>query len=109
MLLVQCFLLDYYWQIRMEERSGIVPARMRGIRAANAPVVVILDSHIEVNDGWLEPQLSRIQESPKSFVFPQTLSILATNFMHSKDAGIGCDWCHCYNADTKINPGRTKR
>lgn len=82
--------------LRMEERSGIVPARMRGIRAAKAPVVVILDSHIEVNDGWLEPQLSRIQESPKSFVFPQTLSITATTFEHSKETGIGCfvsfDW-----------------
>lgn len=82
--------------VRMEERSGIVPARMRGIRAAKAPVVVILDSHIEVNDGWLEPQLSRIQQSPKSFVFPQTLSIVATNFTHTKDTGIGCfvsfDW-----------------
>ncbi|KAL8275759.1 hypothetical protein Esti_000322 [Eimeria stiedai] len=83
-------------KLRMGERSGIVPARMRGIRAARAPVVVILDSHIEVNDGWLEPQLARIHESPKSFVFPQTLSIIATNFEHTKDTGIGCfvsfDW-----------------
>ncbi|CDI81285.1 UDP-N-acetyl-D-galactosamine:polypeptide N-acetylgalactosaminyltransferase T5, putative [Eimeria praecox] len=82
--------------IRMEERNGIVPARMRGIRAASAPVVVILDSHIEVNDGWLEPQLARIQEAPKSFVFPQTLSISSTHFNHHKEAGIGCfvsfDW-----------------
>ncbi|KAL8431071.1 hypothetical protein ACSSS7_005517 [Eimeria intestinalis] len=77
--------------LRMGERSGIVPARMRGIRAARAPVVVILDSHIEVNDGWLEPQLNRIHESPKSFVFPQTLSIIATNFEHTKDTGIGKD------------------
>lgn len=66
-----------------------MPARMRGIREAKAPVVVILDSHIEVNDGWLEPQLARIRESPKSFVFPQTLSIAPTTFTHSKDAGIG--------------------
>lgn len=79
-------------QLRMEERSGIVPARMRGIKAAKAPVVVILDSHIEVNDGWLEPQLSRIQESPRSFVFPQTLSIVATSFTHSKETGIGWVW-----------------
>ncbi|OEH76508.1 n-acetylgalactosaminyl transferase [Cyclospora cayetanensis] len=82
--------------IRMEQRSGIVPARMRGIRSAKAPVVVILDSHIEVNEGWLEPQLLRIQESPKSFVFPQTLSIVATSFDYTKDSGIGCfvsfDW-----------------
>ncbi|KAL8454894.1 hypothetical protein Emag_001260 [Eimeria magna] len=77
--------------LRMGERSGIVPARMRGIRAARAPVVVILDSHIEVNDGWLEPQLARIHQSPKSFVFPQTLSIIATNFEHTKDTGIGKD------------------
>ncbi|KAL8439947.1 hypothetical protein Efla_004872 [Eimeria flavescens] len=82
--------------LRMKERSGIVPARMKGIRAAQAPVIVILDSHIEVNDGWLEPQLARIHESPKSFVFPQTLSVISTNFEHSKDTGIGCfvsfDW-----------------
>lgn len=62
---------------------------MRGIREAKAPVVVILDSHIEVNEGWLEPQLARLRESPKSFVFPQIHSILATDFSYTKQSGIG--------------------
>lgn len=66
-----------------------MPARMTGIRAASAPVIVILDSHIEVNLGWLEPQLKRVQESPKSFVFPQTLSLTGADFVHRKDSGIG--------------------
>ncbi len=40
-------------------------SRMAGIRAAQAEVLVFLDSHIEAAIGWLEPLLFRIQDDPK--------------------------------------------
>ena len=51
--------------IRQEKRQGLMRSRMTGIRAAEADVLVFLDSHIEAGIGWLEPLLFRIQEDPK--------------------------------------------
>lgn len=76
--------------MRMPERRGIVPARLAGARLSTAPVLVILDSHVEMPVGWLEPQLQRLKESPKSIVFPQILEIDSANFSYRTDSGIGC-------------------
>ncbi|KAH8584064.1 extracellular with a ricin domain and a family 2 glycosyltransferase domain [Cryptosporidium sp. chipmunk genotype I] len=76
--------------IHLSERKGIVGARLSGIRAASAPVIVILDSHIETSRQWLEPQLLRLKESPKSVVMPQIDSIDPTDFTYTSTSGIGC-------------------
>ncbi|OII71285.1 UDP-N-acetyl-D-galactosamine:polypeptide N-acetylgalactosaminyltransferase [Cryptosporidium ubiquitum] len=76
--------------IHLTERTGIVNARLNGIRVAVAPVVVILDSHIETSRQWLEPQLLRLKESPKSVVMPQIDSIDPENFSYTNTTGIGC-------------------
>ena len=47
--------------VRLEERSGLIRARVRGTREARGPVLTFLDSHCEVTTGWLQPLLSRIQ------------------------------------------------
>lgn len=44
---------------------GIVGARMKGIQEAKGDVFVILDSHVEVVHGWLEPLVKKIQENPR--------------------------------------------
>lgn len=76
--------------VRLPERRGLVTARLAGARSAAAPILVVLDSHIEVNDGWLEPQLERLKTSPKSIVFPQIPSVNSENFSWEVTHGIGC-------------------
>ena len=56
--------------IRLGQRSGLVKARLAGARAATSRTVTILDSHIEVQHGWLEPLMNRIKEDPHHVVMP---------------------------------------
>ncbi|KAK3923403.1 Polypeptide N-acetylgalactosaminyltransferase 35A [Frankliniella fusca] len=49
--------------LKTPQREGIMRARMFGAKEASGEVLVFLDSHIEVNEGWLEPMLSRIVQS----------------------------------------------
>lgn len=48
--------------IRMEERSGLIRARLRGAAASKGQVITFLDAHCECTVGWLEPLLARIKE-----------------------------------------------
>ncbi|XP_012493370.1 PREDICTED: probable polypeptide N-acetylgalactosaminyltransferase 8 [Propithecus coquereli] len=56
--------------IRHTERKGLAQARNTGWEAATADVVAILDAHVEVNAGWAEPILARIQEDRTVIVSP---------------------------------------
>uniref|UniRef100_A0A8C8Z2W5 Polypeptide N-acetylgalactosaminyltransferase n=1 Tax=Prolemur simus TaxID=1328070 RepID=A0A8C8Z2W5_PROSS len=56
--------------IRHAERKGLAQARNTGWKAATADVVAILDAHIEVNAGWAEPILARIQDDRTVIVSP---------------------------------------
>eukprot|EP01053_Blabericola_migrator_P013352 Blabericola_migrator_1__13351@NODE_943_length_5948_cov_104_280565_g654_i0_p2_GENE_NODE_943_length_5948_cov_104_280565_g654_i0NODE_943_length_5948_cov_104_280565_g654_i0_p2_ORF_typecomplete_len685_score70_62Glycos_transf_2/PF00535_26/4_1e20Glyco_tranf_2_3/PF13641_6/4_5e18Glyco_transf_7C/PF02709_14/9_7e16Glyco_tranf_2_2/PF10111_9/4_5e13Ricin_B_lectin/PF00652_22/8e13RicinB_lectin_2/PF14200_6/0_0046RicinB_lectin_2/PF14200_6/5_1CDtoxinA/PF03498_14/8_4e03CDtoxinA/PF03498_14/1_6e02CDtoxinA/PF03498_14/0 len=76
--------------MRLPERKGIVQARIAGAKVAQGSVLLILDSHIEVNVGWLEPQLARIAEIPEAIVFPQIFSLTHDTFEPKTNAGIGC-------------------
>ncbi|KAJ1525115.1 hypothetical protein ONE63_009957 [Megalurothrips usitatus] len=49
--------------LKTPQREGIMRARMFGAKEASGEVLVFLDSHIEVNEGWLEPLLSRMIEA----------------------------------------------
>ncbi|CBZ56323.1 putative UDP-N-acetyl-D-galactosamine:polypeptide N-acetylgalactosaminyltransferase T5 [Neospora caninum Liverpool] len=91
--------------VHLDERSGVVAARLAGIQAASSPAIVLLDSHVEVNVGWLEPQLQRLWGSPESIVFPQIDSILPTDFSFSNKSGIGC-WLS-FNWDVQERPTLT--
>lgn len=48
--------------VRMKSRNGLMSARNTGASFASGDVVIFLDSHIEVAEGWLEPLLGRIAE-----------------------------------------------
>lgn len=48
--------------LRMEQRSGLIRARLRGAAATKGQVITFLDAHCECTTGWLEPLLARIKE-----------------------------------------------
>ncbi|KAF7248216.1 Polypeptide N-acetylgalactosaminyltransferase 13 [Varanus komodoensis] len=56
--------------IRMEQRSGLIRARLRGAAASKGQVITFLDAHCECTLGWLEPLLARIKEDRKVVVCP---------------------------------------
>ncbi|XP_077303792.1 polypeptide N-acetylgalactosaminyltransferase 13 isoform X1 [Lithobates pipiens] len=56
--------------LRMEQRSGLIRARLRGANVARGQVITFLDAHCECTVGWLEPLLARIKEDRKTVVCP---------------------------------------
>lgn len=57
--------------LRNEKRSGLVIARLNGINAARAETFTVLDSHIEVEEGWCEPLMQRIKGDRRRVLMPQ--------------------------------------
>uniref|UniRef100_A0A671YY98 Polypeptide N-acetylgalactosaminyltransferase n=1 Tax=Sparus aurata TaxID=8175 RepID=A0A671YY98_SPAAU len=56
--------------LRMEQRSGLIRARLRGAAATKGQVITFLDAHCECTIGWLEPLLARIKEDRTAVVCP---------------------------------------
>ncbi|XP_043823552.1 probable polypeptide N-acetylgalactosaminyltransferase 8 [Dromiciops gliroides] len=80
--------------IRHTKRKGLTQARISGWKAAKADVVVILDAHVEVNVGWAEPILARIQEDHTVIVSPMfgKIHFDTLEVEHYPLASIGFDW-----------------
>ncbi|EGD79787.1 hypothetical protein PTSG_10772 [Salpingoeca rosetta] len=75
--------------VRQPHRSGLVKARLRGIKEARAKTFIVLDSHIEVQPGWLEPLMHNLAEGRNKMVMPQIDSINPETFV-PQAGGIGC-------------------
>ena len=56
--------------IRLDNREGLIRARLRGAREAAGDVIIFLDSHCEMTVGWAEPLLKRIREDRRTVVCP---------------------------------------
>ncbi|XP_004453984.1 polypeptide N-acetylgalactosaminyltransferase 5 [Dasypus novemcinctus] len=56
--------------LRLNERHGLIRARLAGAQNATGDVLTFLDSHVECNVGWLEPLLERVHLSRKKVACP---------------------------------------
>uniref|UniRef100_A0A8C2V454 Glycosyltransferase 2-like domain-containing protein n=1 Tax=Chinchilla lanigera TaxID=34839 RepID=A0A8C2V454_CHILA len=66
--------------IRMEQRSGLIRARLKGTAVSKGQVSSFLDAHCECTVGWLEPVLARIKHDRRTVVCPVTDVISDDNF-----------------------------
>lgn len=66
--------------INLEQRKGLIVARMEGARRATGEVLVFFDAHIEVNVNWLPPLLEPIVLNPKTSTVPVIDSLNPDNF-----------------------------
>ncbi|XP_053610497.1 polypeptide N-acetylgalactosaminyltransferase 3-like [Plodia interpunctella] len=69
--------------LRNPKRTGLVGARLLGAKAASGDVLVFLDAHCEVTEGWLEPLLERAG-SDDVFVCPHIDLISEDTFAYTK-------------------------
>jgi polypeptide N-acetylgalactosaminyltransferase len=56
--------------VHLPERSGLIRARLAGSDIAKGKVLLFLDAHIEVTEGWLPPLIARVHEDRKRVVAP---------------------------------------
>ncbi|KAL4232686.1 polypeptide N-acetylgalactosaminyltransferase [Mactra antiquata] len=54
--------------IRNDESEGLMMARQKGIENTQSEYFIVLDGHIEVTPGWLEPIIYRLIKEPKALL-----------------------------------------
>lgn len=52
------------------QREGLIRARIRAAMVAEGDTLTFLDSHVEVNEMWIEPLMAKIKANEKMVVAP---------------------------------------
>lgn len=96
--------------LRNENREGLIRSRVYGARKATGDVLVFLDSHIEVNQGWIEPLLHQIKHNKTSVAVPIIDIINADTFVYTPSPLVrgGFNWGLHYRWDNIPNSLLTK-
>ncbi|GIY21247.1 polypeptide N-acetylgalactosaminyltransferase 2 [Caerostris darwini] len=84
---------------RNNQRQGLTRSRMIGAVKSTGSHVIFLDSHCEVNTGWLPPLLQTAYDHPKALVSPVIDIIDAETFQYKPSTGNlkgGFDWALNY-------------
>jgi polypeptide N-acetylgalactosaminyltransferase len=68
--------------VRLNERVGLIQAKINGAREATGDVLMFMDSHCECNDGWLEPLLDTIHADRRAVAIPIIDAIEFETFEH---------------------------
>lgn len=87
--------------IRNKEREGLIRSRVFGARQAIGDVLVFLDSHVEVNQQWIEPLLHLIKHNRSAMAVPIIDIINADTFAYSASPLVrgGFNWGLHYRWD----------
>ncbi|CAK8696058.1 unnamed protein product [Clavelina lepadiformis] len=77
--------------VRMEKRSGLIRARLKGAATSTGQVITFLDAHCECTQGWLEPLLHEIAKDKTTVVCPiiDVISDETFEFMVGSDMTYG--------------------
>lgn len=80
--------------MHLPERSGLIRARLYGAKQATGNVLMFLDSHVEVNDGWVEPLLHELHRDNRTIAIPTIDVINADNFVYTASPMVrgGFNW-----------------
>ncbi|KAK6182543.1 hypothetical protein SNE40_010199 [Patella caerulea] len=81
--------------VRNTNREGLIRSRVKGSKLAKGKILTFMDSHCEVNVGWLQPLLQRIIQEPKCIVTPVIDVIDKESFVYTRAPEIlqgGFDW-----------------
>ncbi|XP_067143902.1 polypeptide N-acetylgalactosaminyltransferase 16-like [Centruroides vittatus] len=91
----QLTILPKVWLSRNDRREGLIRSRGKGASIARGDYLMFLDSHCEVNVGWMEPLLDRVTKNPKLLASP-VIDIIDIETFHYKssspDLKGGFDW-----------------
>lgn len=87
--------------IRNVNREGLIRSRVYGSRNATGSILIFLDSHIEVNQDWVQPLLHLIKHNNSAVAVPIIDIINADTFAYSSSPLVrgGFNWGLHYRWD----------